>query len=179
MGIKSMQGTSSYLEYIGPVGKKRRKSCIFYKDNKCMCKNAQSYLMKCVGRLCCGKFSDREEDREKLECDFKEIINYRNNTKSNKKRKKKDKNKTLNSKGRVLINDSKNTMLGKNIKLKSLKTKEVINIKIVRLEEESIFNRRYSIGSNFGMAVRGKVVGEVIKVNIVNGYESYEILDIY
>lgn len=51
MGIRSMQGTPAHLEYIGPHGKKARKSCVYYRDNICVCKTAQCFMMKCVGRL--------------------------------------------------------------------------------------------------------------------------------
>lgn len=178
MGIKSMQGTSSHLEYVGPKGRKRRKNCIFYKDDKCICKKSQSYLMKCVGRLCCGQYSDSEEDKIRFQDETKELIGYKSNSRVKKKQPQKTKNKTLNSRGVVSLNDKNNNLLGKSISLKSLRTGEIINIKVVRVEEESIFNRRYSSGSNFGMALRGKVIGDIIKINIVNGHESYEILNI-
>ena len=180
MGIRSMQGTSSHLEYIGPKGRKHRKNCIFYKNNKCICKKSQAYLMKCIGRLCCGQYNDSEEAKEALESETRELLKYKNtltrHQKHLNKRSAKKKNKVLPSKGIISIDDNRNPLLGKKIKLKSLKMKEELTIEIVKIEQESIFNRRYSINSNFGMALLGKKVGDIIRINVVNGYLAYEIL---
>jgi hypothetical protein len=51
MEIREMQGTSAYLQYIGPKGRKRKKNCIYYTDNKCSNNKSQVYLMNCVGRM--------------------------------------------------------------------------------------------------------------------------------
>jgi len=55
---------------------------------------------------------------------------------------------------------------------------ENIVIKIVKPSEENYFYRRYSIDSNFARALRGKKVGDVIRVNVIKGYLAYEILSI-
>ncbi|MDD7382411.1 MAG: GreA/GreB family elongation factor [Bacillales bacterium] len=64
------------------------------------------------------------------------------------------------------------------MKLRSLKMQEDITIKIVKPNEESTFNRRYSLDSSFARALSGKAVGDVIRVNVVNGYLAYKILSI-
>ena len=49
MGIRNMQGTPAFLEYIGPRGRKRRKSCAFYLNGICYCEKAASFRYRCVG----------------------------------------------------------------------------------------------------------------------------------
>ena len=84
----------------------------------------------------------------------------------------------LKSKDIINLDSNKHYLLGKTIKLKSLKMQENIVIKIVKPSEENYFYRRYSMDSNFARALRGKKVGDVIRVNVIKGYLAYEILSI-
>lgn len=64
MGIKEMQGVSAYLEYVGPRGRKRKKTCAYYFEGECHCKSSNYYLLRCGGRSFCKYFDDSEETRE-------------------------------------------------------------------------------------------------------------------
>ena len=55
---------------------------------------------------------------------------------------------------------------------------EDIVIKIVKANEVSTINRKYSIDSNFARSLAGKSVGDVIRVNVVKGYLAFKILSI-
>lgn len=191
MGIRGMQGTASHLEYIAPKGRKYRKDCIYYEKNICVCKTSQSYLMKCVGRFCCGKYEDSVEKKKQLEKEKEELFAYCKDIAKDEEEKKKKykylektskkKKKTqikLKSKDAINLDSNKHYLLGKTIKLRSLKMQEDITIKIVKPNEESTFNRRYSLDSSFARALSGKAVGDVIRVNVVNGYLAYKILSI-
>lgn len=191
MGIRGMQGTASHLEYIAPKGRKYRKDCIYYDKNICVCKTSQSYLMKCVGRFCCGKYEDSVEKKKQLEKEKEELFAYCKDIAKDEEEKKKKykylektskkKKKTqikLKSKDAINLDSNKHYLLGKTIKLRSLKMQEDITIKIVKPNEESTFNRRYSLDSSFARALSGKAVGDVIRVNVVNGYLAYKILSI-
>lgn len=191
MGIRGMQGTASHLEYIAPKGRKYRKDCIYYDKNICVCKTSQSYLMKCVGRFCCGKYEDSVEKKKQLEKEKEELFAYCKDIAKDEEEKKKKykylektskkKKKTqikLKSKDAINLDSNKHYLLGKTIKLRSLKIQEDITIKIVKPNEESTFNRRYSLDSSFARALSGKAVGDVIRVNVVNGYLAYKILSI-
>lgn len=191
MGIRGMQGTASHLEYIAPKGRKYRKDCIYYEKNICVCKTSQSYLMKCVGRFCCGKYEDSVEKKKQLEKEKEELFAYCKDIAKDEEEKKKKykylektskkKKKTqikLKSKDAINLDSNKHYLLGKTIKLRSLKIQEDITIKIVKPNEESTFNRRYSLDSSFARALSGKAVGDVIRVNVVNGYLAYKILSI-
>lgn len=191
MGIRGMQGTASHLEYIAPKGRKYRKDCIYYEKNMCVCKTSQSYLMKCVGRFCCGKYEDSVEKKKQLEKEKEELFAYCKDIAKDEEEKKKKykylektskkKKKTqikLKSKDAINLDSNKHYLLGKTIKLRSLKMQEDITIKIVKPNEESTFNRRYSLDSSFARALSGKAVGDVIRVNVVNGYLAYKILSI-
>lgn len=71
-----------------------------------------------------------------------------------------------------------NSILGKKFKLRSLEMLEDIIIEIVVPQKESHVSRKYSVNSNFGRALKGKSVGDVIKVNVINGHLTYKILSI-
>lgn len=193
-----MQGTASHLEYIAPKGRKYRRDCIYYEKNICVCKTSQSYLMKCVGRFCCGKYEDSVERKKQLEKEREELFayckeiakdeeekkkKYKYLEKTSKKKKKTNNKKQkmqtqLKSKDIINLDSNKHYLLGKTIRLKSLKMQENIVIKIVKPSEENYFYRRYSMDSNFARALRGKKVGDVIRVNVIKGYLAYEILSI-
>ena len=55
---------------------------------------------------------------------------------------------------------------------------EDIIIKIVKSNEVSTVNRKYSIDSNFARALAWKSVGDIIRVNVVKGYLAFKILSI-
>lgn len=183
-----MQGTSAHIEYIGPKDRKFRKNCIYYHENICICKKSQAFMVKCVGRLYCGQYDDNKEHKAQLEED---IVNLINECKIISE-KEKEKNKLyghLNksnevpreeyiSKNTINLDNKRNYLLGKTIKLKSLKMQEEIIVKIVKPNEVSTINRKYSIDSNFARALGGKSVGDIIRVNVVNGYLAFKILSI-
>ena len=64
MGIRRMQGTSAYLEYIGPKGKKKKKNCIYYKDNQCRNIKSPIYLLNCIGRMLCHNYDDLKTEEK-------------------------------------------------------------------------------------------------------------------
>lgn len=160
MGINRMQGTSSHIEYIGQRGRKFRKNCIHYTDSKCSCKSSQAYMMKCVGRLCCGHYEDSslkriqlDDEKESLKNAYTDIktnhtIKSKNSPKGNKK------NRRVNSV--IIKNVAQNDLLGKTFRLRSLKFNEDITIKIVTLNEQSEINRKYSTDSIFARSLVGK-----------------------
>ena len=57
-----MQGTSAYLEYIGPHGRKRKNKCIYYENKICYNHKNQTYMDKCVGRMFCSCYNDNEKN---------------------------------------------------------------------------------------------------------------------
>ncbi|CAM3706185.1 hypothetical protein ACQR3C_00665 [Clostridium perfringens] len=76
MGIKQMQGTSSYLEYVGPKGRKYKKNCIYNDDGICKCVKINCYMSKCVGRLYCTHYDDSEKkETNKNKTTFMDEIN--------------------------------------------------------------------------------------------------------
>lgn len=191
MGIRRMQGTSAHIEYIGPRGKKYRKNCIYYHENICVCKKSQAFMVKCIGRLYCGQYDDDNSKKEEIKKYIEELIEeckvisekqkiekekYRNLDKRNKK-KEKNREEYI-SKNTISLDNKKNYLLGKTIKLRSLKMQEDIVIKIVKANEVSTINRKYSIDSNFARSLAGKSVGDVIRVNVVKGYLAFKILSI-
>lgn len=188
MGIRKMQGTSAHIEYIGPRGKKYRKNCIYYNENICICKKSQAFMAKCIGRLYCGQYDDDKSKKEEMKNYLENLIKdcelisegekLKNQRYGHLNKKKPKEREEYVSKNTISVDNKKNYLLGKTIKLRSLKMQEDITIKIVKPNEVSTINRKYSIDSNFARALAGKSVGDVIRVNVVKGYLAFKILSI-
>lgn len=74
MGIKEMQGTPAYLEYIGPKGRKHRKKCIYNEGGICKCGKSNCYILKCVGRMYCKYYDDNCDNSSKSDLTFAEQL---------------------------------------------------------------------------------------------------------
>jgi transcription elongation factor GreA len=64
------------------------------------------------------------------------------------------------------------------VKLKDLKTKEVIEYRLVAQEEADFDKNKISVTSPIGKGLIGKVPGEVVKIKVPAGYLEYKILEI-
>ncbi|MEX0737530.1 MAG: transcription elongation factor GreA [Bacteroidota bacterium] len=64
------------------------------------------------------------------------------------------------------------------VKLKDLKTGEVIEYRLVSPEEADFEKNKISITSPFGKGLMGKVQGEVVKIKVPAGFLEYKIVDI-
>ena len=64
------------------------------------------------------------------------------------------------------------------VKLKDLKTGEVIEYRLVSPEEADFEKNKISITSPFGKGLMGKVQGEVVKIKVPAGFLEYKIVEI-
>ena len=64
------------------------------------------------------------------------------------------------------------------VKLKDLKTGEVIEYRLVAQEEADFDKNKISVTSPIGKGLIGKVPGEVVKIKVPAGYREYKILEI-
>lgn len=164
MGIKQMQGTSAYIEYIGPRGRKRKKDCIYNKHNKCNNKKCQIYLFNCIGRMYCTKYDDTKEEETNLN-------NYGNSVRYEKKHKKyEDK---INGNKRDINSLKRKSLLNKKVKLLDVEENEIINITIVEENQEDIFSDKISIESPLGKALCGVSVGSEFEIVQGNNIIKY------
>lgn len=135
MGIKQMQGTSAYLEYVGPHGHKKRTSCAYYKKGICHNTHNQTNMSKCVGRLCCGCYKDKLSTDEKIQ-------EYKNKS--------------------YKINHA---LINKTVTLFNITYNEWLKIVIVNDEDRDEINNKISIDSPLGKLLTKSKVGEIIEVN--------------
>lgn len=178
-----MQGTPAHLEYIGPEGRKRRKNCGYYIDGNCYYSKAQTYMLKCVGRLCCSHYDDSDdtkvlmkEKREhvnhelKLNDDNHKKITNHENTKIN----------NVNIKNNSITSNEKkhHPLLNKTILLQSQVNKKELTIRIVNEEMVNQFQHLYSQKSKLALALINKTVGDIIHVTMGNNHLAYKILAI-
>lgn len=168
MGIKQMQGTSAYLEYVGPKGRKRKKDCVYNKDNTCHHIKSQIYLSHCVGRMYCSNYDDSKIEENKnldeYQSNFIEKKNYKRND-------KKSKNKE--------VYLSKGNLLSKTITLLDTKTNEIINIKIVEEKEKDILSDKISIQSPLGRALCKTNIGSEFEINQEGNVIKYILKEIF
>jgi transcription elongation factor GreA len=64
------------------------------------------------------------------------------------------------------------------VKLRDLKTKEVIEYRLVAQEEADFDKNKISVTSPIGKGLIGKVPGDVVKIKVPAGYLEYKILEI-
>lgn len=175
-----MQGTPAHLEYIGPLGRKRKKNCAYNEEKLCACKKSQSYMMSCVGRLYCYYYDDTEATRQRFmdeKIELERIIN--NNVKRKNKNAKLNKNSKVNNIKNVKADAIKkdiNPLLNKKVILKNAKTGSSIQIKIVSEECANPFQKLYSTKSGFAMALKGKKDGDTIKLLVGKISTEYIVL---
>lgn len=159
MGIKQMQGTSAYLEYIGPKGRKRKKDCIYNRNNECHHLKSQNYLLHCVGRLYCSYYNDLEIedniDSNKCETDFIYKKHYRRDS---------DGRNRNNNEGIYL---SKEKLINKKVILLDIEANEIIEITIVNEKDKDELVNKISINSPLGNALCGTYIGS--KFEVVQG----------
>lgn len=156
MGVKEMQGTSAFLEYIGPHGRKRKKSCVYNVQNICHCKESHYYLLKCGGRSFCMNFDDSEETKIKYDKEKNSLYI------------EKKKEKTITTKN---IKDKK-------IKVEDLSTNKKYLFQLVskdkKNEKACIFDKE----SNIGKALRNCRKNQLVELVINNEKRKFKILDI-
>lgn len=163
MGIRRMQGTPAHLEYIGPRGRKRRKYCVYNKEDICKNSSIQVYQCKCVGRKCCSYYRNEHDDDKKT--DITKAYGS-----SNIKEKK----------DRLIHYMLEKEMLNKNVKLLDLKSNELWDITIVADEKRNILDNKISVKSPVGQALCKvqKEVGSVFEVIIGNNKNRYKLISI-
>ena len=64
------------------------------------------------------------------------------------------------------------------VKLKDLKSGEVIEYRLVAQEEANFEKNKISVSSPIGKGLIGKVAGEVVKIKVPAGFLEYKILEI-
>lgn len=165
MGIKQMQGTSAYLEYIGPQGRKRRKNCIYNEDNKCRNTRIQNYLSNCVGRMYCAYFEedDKLNSSDSIEYKLKKSSGERNIKIS-----------------RININQEviEENLLNKKFKILDIDDNETIEITLVEEKNKDILCDRISIKSPMGQALCKAEIGSEFEIYIRNNRMKYRLIGI-
>lgn len=145
MGIKEMQGTSAYLEYVGPRG--RKSNCKHYKNRICYNSKNQTYMDKCVGRMYCEAYE------EILSNDEAQVNNI------TKLRSKQNKNQYENQ------YYNKQYFINKKVILVDLVENEILEIVLVEDKDRDEINNRISIDSPLGKLLIKSKKGEIIEFN--------------
>jgi transcription elongation factor GreA len=78
--------------------------------------------------------------------------------------------------GKDLPNDK--VYILSNVKLKDLKTKKILQYKLVSPEEADFEQNKISVTSPIGKGLMGKKVGDIITIPVPVGVLSYELLEI-
>ncbi len=78
--------------------------------------------------------------------------------------------------GKDLPNDK--VYILSNVKLKDLKTKKILQYKLVSPEEANFEQNKISVTSPIGKGLMGKKVGETVTISVPAGVLTYEILEI-
>lgn len=154
MGIRRMQGTSAYLEYIGPKGKKKKRNCIYYKDNKCSNIKSPIYLLNCIGRMYCSNYDDLKTEEKRNSDEYENNLIYQKKYKEEKDRINRSKNNYLN----------RESLLNKEVILLDIETNEVIDITIVEEKDKDILSDKISIESPLGRALCRTSIGSEFEV---------------
>lgn len=164
MGIREMQGTPAYLEYVGPRGRKRRKHCIYNKENICKNSSIQMYQCKCVGRMYCSSYKNDKENNDDI-TSIAKTYGSRNIKKSK-----------IDIKQKILEEE----LINKNVKLYDLTYDELLDITIVADEKKDILDNKISVKSPLGQALcnKQKEIGSVFEVTIENTKNRYKLISI-
>lgn len=191
MGIKQMQGTSAFLEYIGPHSRKRRSWCAYNKEGKCHYTRSSTYMSKCVGRLYCQYFDDSSEARKDYKNEVEELRSYMSQRSEEimKKKTKKKKKKKKNSTDNTAVNNVENQPTvnkhiidrkfeTKKVKLLSVETGKVRNIEIVADREANPLNQKYSEKSDMAQKIKEGKIGSTFSLNVYNKVKVFEIISI-
>lgn len=156
MGIRRMQGTSAYLEYIGPKGKKKKRNCIYNKNNQCRNEKSPIYLLNCIGRMLCNKYDDLKAEEKRNSDEYEDNVIYQKKYKEEKERINRSK-----SEDAYL---SRKDLLNKEVILLDLETNEVIDITIVEEKDKDILSDKISIESPLGRALCRTSIGSEFEV---------------
>lgn len=165
MGIRRMQGTSAYLEYIGPKGKKKKRNCIYYNDNKCSNTKSPIYLLNCIGRMLCHNYDDLKTEEKSNSDEYEDNLVYQKKFKEEKDRISKSK-----SEDAYL---SRESLLNKEVILLDIETNEVIDITIVEEKDKDILADKISIESPLGKALCRTSIGSEFEVMQGNNIIKY------
>lgn len=169
--MRRMQGTSAYLEYIGPKGKKRKRNCIYNKNNQCRNEKSPIYLLNCIGRMLCNKYDDlKTEEKSNLD-EYEDNVIYQKKYREEKERinRSKSENAYL----------SRKDLLNKEVRLLDLETNEVIDITIVEEKDKDILSDKVSIESPLGKALCRTSIGSEFEVMQGNSIVKYLLKDIF
>ena len=171
MGIRRMQGTSAYLEYIGPKGKKKKKNCIYYKDNQCRNIKSPIYLLNCIGRMLCHNYDDLKTEEKSNSDEYENNLIYQKKYKEEKDRinRSKSENAYL----------SRENLLNKKVRLLDLDTNEVIDITIVEEKDKDILSDKVSIESPLGKALCRTSIRSEFEVVQGNSIVKYVIKNVF
>ena len=161
MGIRNMQGVSAHLEYVGPKGRKRKKSCVYYNDGICHCTKSNYYLLKCGGRCACSYYDDSEEVKEYYYNYLGEIINIDNKVTKHKSNKKRNENIIKNC-------STEKHMENKNIKIEDIVTKKKYLVQLVSKDKENEKACIFYIKSEIGKLFAKCKVGDYVEF-VMNG----------
>lgn len=171
MGIRRMQGTSAYLEYIGPKGKKKKRNCIYYNDNKCSNTKSPIYLLNCIGRMYCNNYDDLKTDEKSNSDEYETNVVYQRKYKEENDRKNRSKNENAYL--------SRESLLNKDVILLDLDTNEVIDIRIVEEKDKDILSDKISIESPLGRALCRTSIGNEFEVVQGNSTIKYMIKNVF
>lgn len=168
MGIRQMQGVSAYLEYVGPRGKKRKKNCIYNKDNICHHLKSPSYLLHCVGRTYCSYFDDLKTEENMNSDDYETNIIFQKRYK--RENDKINKNENLNLRENLLY---------RKVRLLDIDTHEIIDITIVEDKDQDLSVDKVSIQSPLGKALSKTSIGNKFEVKQRNSTVKYLLMNIF
>ena len=149
MSIRNMQGTPSYLQYVGPKGRKRKKNCVFNYYGSCYCKSSQYYLLTCGGRMSCSNYDDSKEAREKYE-------------------QEKNKEKRYEAK----------TFKVKKYEVQELSTKKIYNFEVVKCINRKSSRNEFLITSVNAKILMKSKMNEVVELYIDNRKHEFRIIRI-
>lgn len=170
MGIKEMQGTSAYLEYIGPKGRKRKKNCAYYVDEICHCKRSNYYLLRCGGRSFCMYFDDSDVAKIKYKNDIKNIKDSIN--------KKTSKTNEIKKKQERASKTYKEKILSKKIKVKDIGNNKKYLLQLVAKDKENIEACKFYIDSEIGRILSKSREGSYVEFEMNKEKHKFIVLEI-
>lgn len=169
MGIKEMQGVSAYLEYVGPRGRKRKKSCAYYFEGKCHCKISNYYLLKCGGRSFCQNFDDSEDAKDNYIKEINEIHSYKLDNNAKKKRKGNKKS---------CISKIENNTLTKKIKVEDINNEKKYLFQLVTKDKENEKACMFYRDSKIGKLLDKCKEGSYVEFSLNNEKRKFKIIQI-
>lgn len=170
MGIKNMQGVPAHLEYVGPKGRKRKKSCAYYFEGKCHCKVSNYYLLKCGGRSFCQNFDDSEYARDNYINEMNEIYSYELEDKNTKKKDNYNK--------KSCISKIENNILTKKIKVEDINNKKKYVFQLVTKEKEDEKACMVYRNSKIGKLLDKCKEGSYVELSLNNEKRKFKIIQI-